>query len=249
MNWDLTDRSLCMISGVSPELEMKFYQQGVTSLEVLRNRCASFFPATRAEKLNRAIRRFQKFRKLEMTDAIVNAFPCGHRVRVVRDRFEKACFLDVETDGYSRITCLSTCLNGEMRSFRDGANLDDFLEVWMRADVLVSFNGKRFDVPLILQTFGLSQVPAHVDLMDEARHYGYVGGLKRIERMIGFMRKESEGMDGEDAVELWRCYKKNGGTAALEKLIAYNQEDVKSLLALYQRILLLSLENKSLIDK
>ncbi len=185
---------------------------------------------------------------LGLTDGIVNAFPCGHRIRVLSDRFERTCFLDIETDGNMRITCISTQMNCQSATFIRGRNLNDFLNIWQQAELVVSFNGKRFDVPIILQTFGLSRTPAQIDLMDEARHYGLTGGLKLVEKEIGFLRSGSGGMNGMDAVELWNRFEHSGDEDALGLLKCYNREDVESLVALYKWLLRMSLENCLIFD-
>lgn len=248
MNWSLTEQSLCQITGISPDLECRLRRSGVTSISMLECRCDDVFASTRAKRVRTSINRYRKFKELGLTDGIVNSFPCGHRVRVLHDMLEHACFLDVETDGKSQVTCISTHLYDKTESFLLGRNLDDFLDVWKRAKIVVSFNGRRFDIPLVLRTFGLTSVPAQIDLMDEARHYGLSGGLKQIEKTTGFIRGESKGMNGLDAVDLWRCYKSSGDEGAVEKLMRYNRDDVESLLALYHCILPLSLENGLFID-
>lgn len=243
MNWRLTEHSLCQIAGITPELECKLMRSGMTSVAQLGLRCGEMFPISRAERIRTSIARHRKFRELGMTDGIVNAFPCGRRVRVLSDRFERACFLDVETDERMRITCISTLMDCQAATFTRRRNLDDFLDVWQKAELLVSFNGKRFDVPIIQRTFGLTRVPAQIDLMDEARHYGLTGGLKQIEKAIGFQRDGSAGMNGMDAVVLWHRFDHSGDEDALETLKRYNREDVESLVVLYKWLLRMSIEN------
>lgn len=248
MNWRLTEQSLCQIAGITPELECKLMRSGVTSVMQLGLRCGEMFPISRAERIRTSIARYVKFRDLGMTDGIVNAFPCGHRVRVLSDRFERACFLDIETDERMRITCISTQMDHQSATFLRGQNLDDFLDVWQQAELVVSFNGKRFDVPIILRTFGLTRTPAQIDLMDEARHYGLTGELKQIEKEIGFQRDGSAGMNGMDAVALWHRFEHSGDEDALEVLKRYNREDVESLVVLYKWLLHMSLENRLIFD-
>ncbi len=248
MNWRLTEQSLCQIAGITPEQELKMMRSGITSVALLKLHCGEMFPPAHAARIRASIARYEKFRDLELTDGIVNAFPCGHRVRVLCDRFERACFLDIETDERMRITCVSTQMNCQSSTFLRGRNLDDFLDVLHKAELVVSFNGKRFDMPIIRRTYGLTEVPAQIDLMEEARHYGFSGGLKKIEDMIGFCRTPSKGMNGVDAINLWNRFLSSGEEGIVEKLMQYNQEDVESLVALYRWLLPLSLENGLFID-
>lgn len=249
MNWQLTNQSLCQIKGISPSLEIQLRKAGVRTVAQLGTCCCHWFSEKRGLSIREAVKRFSVFTAAGLTDAIVNAFPCGHRVRVVHDRYDATAFLDIETDGMSassRITCISVCMSGKMTSYIRGRNLDEFLNVWEAAEVLVSFNGKRFDIPIIQREFGLSRVSAQVDLMDEARHYGLSGGLKSIERVIGFARDKSTCENGKDAIKFWDEYLR-GNNEALESLVTYNRADVDSLVALYRHLLPLSLENGAFV--
>lgn len=242
MSWKLTDQSLCQIAGISPELEIELNHRGVHGPREVLLQCEGRFSPVRMVRVRESVARFARLRELELTDAIVNAFPCGHRVRVVQDRYRATCFLDVETDECTRITVVTTVMGGFVRTFTRGQNLDDFLLVWKDAEIVVTFNGKRFDIPVLRREFGFTCVPAHVDLMDEARHYGLAGGLKAIEKRIAYARV-TEGMSGEDAPGLWKKYCETGDQELLGRLVCYNQEDTLSLVALFRHLLPLSLEN------
>ena len=53
-------------------------------------------------------------------------------------------------------------------------------------------------------------------------------GLKLVEQKLGITRQLT-GVSGKDAVALWYTYTKTGCTEALNKLLAYNREDVENL--------------------
>lgn len=246
MNWRLTDQSLCQIAGISPEYEIELRRRGCLSYRNLSDMTGNASTRLRRKQIDESVRVFEKCRGLGLIDAVVNAFPCGYRCRVLHDRLENVCFLDIETDAAerrSRITCIGTMMNGVPRSFVRGENLEEFLDIWHGAEVLVTFNGKRFDVPIIQREFGLSTVPAQVDLLDEARNYGLRGGLKQIEAHIGFKRKSSTGKTGLDAIELWDVFKREGSLEARDQLLRYNLEDVEALVHLYRYLLPFSIEN------
>ncbi len=181
-----------------------------------------------------------------LADWFVNHLPAGHKVRAILQFMPAATFYDIETDGVSATaitTCISTLQDGLLKTFVRGRDLDDFLDVWSKTKILVGFNSKRFDTPCVCKTFGLSGVPAQVDLMDEARRYGFRHGLKSIEKDIAFERCNTECSGGEDAVRLWNEYALTGSAGALERLIAYNRDDVRSLWHLTFVLARLSLEN------
>jgi uncharacterized protein YprB with RNaseH-like and TPR domain len=56
---------------------------------------------------------------------------------------------------------------------------------------------------------------------------GVGGGLKKIEKFFGIDRGEdTDGLTGYDAVLLWRRWEMTRNQGALDKLVAYNREDV-----------------------
>lgn len=58
---------------------------------------------------------------------------------------------------------------------------------------------------------------------------GYSGGLKKIEKELGLVRgEEIEGVDGYEAVRLWKAYQW-GDKAALDTLVEYNTADIVNL--------------------
>ncbi len=242
------DQSLCILDGISPASEISLRNRGYLTTRQLLAHADELFSSKHARSLRSDYELISKARQLNRLDVLVNHFPCGYRVRVLHDFFDEALFYDIETDGCaasSNITCISVYVNGTLMSFVRDKNLNDFVDCFHRAKLLVSFNGKRFDTPTVCRTFRLSTIPAQIDLMDESRHFGFRGGLKAIERQMGFERIHSEGVSGLDAISLWDEYMKEQDEDALEKLIAYNQEDVLSLVFLYKTILKLSTENVS----
>ena len=59
---------------------------------------------------------------------------------------------------------------------------------------------------------------------------GIRGGLKKIEKQFEIERPEGiDGLNGLDAVKLWRRFERFKDESALEKLIAYNRADVVNL--------------------
>lgn len=247
----ILDQSLCMMSGVSPEAECRFHRQGILTCRQLACEAEKFMSKSHAARVRNSFAEWEVVRSSGSFDWIVNHLPVGHRVRALRDCWNGALFYDIETDGTlsaSCITCISTLRNGSLRTFWRDNNLPEFLSEWTKAKILVSFNGKRFDTPIVCKSFGLTSIPAQIDLMNEFAHFGYRGGLKAIERQIGFTRKEANCANGLDAIFLWNEYKKNKSVEILETLQRYNQEDVLSLEFLARHLMRLSLENITIFE-
>lgn len=243
----ILDQSLCQLDGLSPNAEVTLRNQGIWTARQLASQADELFSPRHAARIKESFFRFDLLKTLGLLDALVKSFPCGHRVRVLADYYQQALFLDVETTGLtldnSHITCISICRNGVFSSFVQGNNLLDFLYEWAKTKLIVTFNGKRFDIPMLQREFRFTTIPAHIDLMEEASHFGYKGGLKSIEKQTGFQRMENVCKDGQTALNLWQKYKNGNYLDDLDKLLQYNQEDVRSLTFLWRIILKCSLEN------
>ncbi len=143
-------------------------------------------------------------------------------------------FLDIETTGLDigrdALTVVGLYDGTRRRSFVRGANLEDLPQALEACQLLVTFNGSRFDVPFLRRAFPRMRLDQlHLDLMNPLHRLGYWGGLKRIERRLGIERSdETAGMGGFDAVRLWHDYEA-GNDDALDTLVAYNLEDVVNL--------------------
>jgi uncharacterized protein YprB with RNaseH-like and TPR domain len=97
--------------------------------------------------------------------------------------------------------------------------------------MIVTFFGAGFDLPVLEKQFrGLVFDQIHLDLCPTLSRIGLRGGLKKIEKVLNIERSpETVGLNGYDAVLLWRRYTRLRDDAALERLIAYNREDVVNL--------------------
>ena len=154
--------------------------------------------------------------------------------RLYKDFADKTLYLDVETTGlslhYDRITLIGT-FNGEgVQYFIRDNNLDEFSEYLANYEVVVTFNGKLFDIPFIQKQYvGIRVPPVHIDLRYLLRSIGVIGSLKRIECSLGLSRpSELQSINGREAVVLWTKFLK-GDDHALEKLLVYNSYDTFNL--------------------
>ncbi len=149
--------------------------------------------------------------------------------------FRSRCvYLDIETDGGSGGNSITTIGMWDGKSFQclvKGDNLGNFPDIISNYSMIVTFYGSGFDLPMLEKGFkGLKFDQIHLDLCPTLRRIGIRGGLKRIEKQLGIKRgDDTEGLDGLDAIRLWRRYTALGDNAALELLIAYNREDVVNL--------------------
>jgi len=160
--------------------------------------------------------------------------PPGELWRLYPEFSEKIAFLDIETTGLylgaDVITLIGLFDGQDTKVFIRGINLEEFAQEIKKYSLIVTFNGKRFDIPFIRRTLGeLPPYQAHIDLLYPLRKLGYRGGLKAIEAQLGLEREGAlKEADGFLAVLLWHEYQQ-GNKPALDTLIRYNLEDVVNL--------------------
>ena len=159
--------------------------------------------------------------------------PSNHKWRAFHDFQGRALYVDIETTGFMDddcITVIGTYDGQKAKSFVAGVNLDEAVDELEAHPLIVTFNGAQFDMPIIRRRFRNSFFNhIHVDLRFPLKRLGYGGGLKRIEQDFGIERSgRTKGLDGWDAVRLWREYR-NGHDAALDLLLEYNREDIRNL--------------------
>jgi uncharacterized protein YprB with RNaseH-like and TPR domain len=122
-------------------------------------------------------------------------------------------YLDIETTGLeswsNKITTIALYDGNSIYHYVNGQNLDDFVDDIKRYKVIVTYNGKSFDVPFIESYFKITLNSAHIDLRYILSSLGYTGGLKSCEIQLGMDRGNLSNIDGYFAVLLWFEYQKN----------------------------------------
>jgi uncharacterized protein YprB with RNaseH-like and TPR domain len=159
----------------------------------------------------------------------------------VFERFkDRAVYLDIETSGGGQdpdeITVIGLYDGLSVQTFVNGMNLDGFELAVAEHDLVITFNGSQFDLPMIRRHFPhIAIPPAHIDLRFLLKRLGYSGGLKMIEKASGLARDRNiDGMNGYEAVMLWQAYRR-GDHRALERLIQYNTADIVNLKPLMEK--------------
>ena len=131
---------------------------------------------------------------------------------------------------YDEITVIGTFNGYSPRFFVKDNNLRDFPEYLKKFKIIVTFNGKLFDVPFIKKAFPNIEIPkVHIDLRFLLHTIGLYVPLKEIEKQIDFVRPgELKDVGGREAVILWHQYLK-GDSKSIEDLLLYNAHDVVNL--------------------
>jgi uncharacterized protein YprB with RNaseH-like and TPR domain len=165
-------------------------------------------------------------------DHFFTSLPAAHQWRAFADFRHRAAYLDIETTGMgpgTGITTIALYDGTSVRTYVQGRNLADFEKDVADYALLVTFNGKCFDVPILERAFNMRLPGAHIDLRYVLKALGYSGGLKACEKSFGLNRGGLDGVDGFFAVILWNEYRRTGDERVLETLRAYNAADVLGL--------------------
>ena len=155
-------------------------------------------------------------------------------------------YLDIETTGLSRhyddITVIGIYLTHDLEHeliqlVGEEVTSANVLSVLEKVDKVFTYNGSRFDLPFIEHRLGLNleSLFSHCDLMYDCWRRNLRGGFKAVERQLGIPRQLT-GIDGYNAVQLWWRYKNHGDRDALSLLLKYNEEDVRNLKALREKL-------------
>lgn len=146
---------------------------------------------------------------------------------------KKIAYLDIETTGTSttdHITVIGVYDGEKTNSYIYGENIDDFKKDIQKYDMVATFNGSLFDIPFIKREMDVDLPSLHVDLRFLLASLEITGGLKKIEKAFGFQRENDlDGLNGYDAIILWRKYRKSKNRDFLDLLVRYNGADVENL--------------------
>jgi len=159
--------------------------------------------------------------------------PANQSWRIFPEFRKSLVYLDIETTGLDRhcesITTIALYNGHEVKTYVHRQNLDDFIEEIYHYNVIVTYNGKSFDIPFIESFFNIRLDHAQIDLRYVLYSLGYRGGLKGVEHQLGTDRGNLRDVDGFFAVLLWEEFIKTKNRRTLETLLAYNVQDTINL--------------------
>ncbi len=231
------ENSFIGVDGVGEQTEQSIWEQGVTHWD-------EFEPAVvggkRGDRIDQFIDEGREYLDVADVAYFDRCFPSSEQWRLYETFAERACFFDIETTGLderrNQVTTVSLHQAGETETLVAGDDLTagNLRAAFSDADLLVTFNGKRFDVPFLEANFDIDLQRPHLDLMYTCKKIGLSGGLKQVEQDIGIERDRPD-ISGQDAVRLWREHER-GQDGSLETLISYNREDTVNLQTLADEV-------------
>jgi uncharacterized protein YprB with RNaseH-like and TPR domain len=228
----MLEHTFCHINGIGARSEAELWAKGALSWE---DALAGRFEASRPFKdfLKRKIE--ESAQQLEAGNArfFSERLGSGFAWRMFNAFRRSTVYLDIETTGVSgegeHITTIAMYDGERVHSYVHDENPLWVREFLAQFKVVVTYNGKSFDVPMIRKHLSLEMDHAHLDLRFILASLGLKGGLKGCERRLGISREELDGADGYTAVLLWEDFRRTGARKSLETLLAYNALDAANL--------------------
>lgn len=174
------------------------------------------------------------------------------------DNLKNMIFLDTETTGLSGGTGTLAFLVGMARFDDEGLKLTQFLvedpseepamllefsNQTADIDVVVTFNGKSFDMPLLRSRYVLNRLPipfgewGHLDLLHLSRRIWRQRlasrSLKDLEQEILHIPRSEDEVPGWMIPEIYFDYLRSGDATQIANVVYHNAMDIVSLAALY----------------
>lgn len=221
------------IPGIGNKSEQQIWASGITSWDNLIDSDEFKLSPKRIETLIQYTQDSIKNMNDNNPCHFADLLPANMHWRLFPEFRDSIVYLDIETTGLDmfgfEITTIALYDGKSIHYYVQGQNLNDFIADIERYNVIVSYNGKTFDIPFIENFFRIKLNHAHIDLRYILKSLGYSGGLKRCEKALGIDRGDLDGVDGYFGILLWNDYQQNRNPKALETLLAYNIEDVVNL--------------------
>ena len=160
---------------------------------------------------------------------------------------------DWMADGRFRVRQLTTTTMGA-----ETAMLRTFA-TWLQPDtVLVSYNGKCYDAPLLKTRYRLARLPdpltalGHLDRLHPVRrHWKSVWENCRLataeRELLGVIREDD--LPGSEAPAAWLTYLRGGPSTNLRRVAAHNAQDLKSLAGVLLRLSALGADSCAMANK
>ncbi len=236
----MLEQSFSHIKGIGSKTEIQLWSSNIHDWPSLKN--TKNFPLShrKYDYLKKEIIKSEKHLKSNNPNYFSNGLTSSQHWRLFKNFKSTTAYLDIETTGLYASSAIITTIaiyDGEkIKYYVNGENLNDFKEDIFEYNLLVTYNGKCFDIPFIEKFFNISLDHSHIDLRYVLHSLGYSGGLKGCEKQFGISRNDLEGVDGFFAIYLWEEFVQNKNQKALDTLLAYNIEDVVNLEYLMHKV-------------
>jgi len=228
----MLNSSFLHIPSIGQKTEKKIWESGIKTNEEFVNLLPDSIPPRTRKKITNHI--ITSTSNSEDPHHFYDNLPSSEQWRIFKRFQNSTAYIDIETTGLDsyrdEITTIALYDGENIKHYVNGINLNEFKDDILNYDVIVTYNGKTFDVPFIESFLNIEMEHCHLDLRYILKSLGYSGGLKSCEKQLGIGRGDDlDGVDGFMAVLIWNHYSRRNDKKALETLLAYNIEDVLNL--------------------
>ena len=230
----MLEGTFCHLPGIGPKTERRLWAEGfVHWLDLLRALESGRAPVRCGKGVREGLEASLDSLSRNDSEYFAERLPGDQMWRLFSVFRGQTAYVDIETTGLGggldHITSIALYDGRQAVTYVHGENLERFEDDIGAYQLVVTFNGSRFDLPFLRRQLRPSLPLAHIDLRFLLKSLGVSGGLKRCEERFGLGRCDLGGVDGYAAVLLWRAYEATERPEILETLLAYNVQDVLSL--------------------
>ena len=246
------------IPGIGEKTEEFLWSRGILNWGTFKEKSkVKGLSENKRKLIEKYLHKIEKKNYRHCASFFANNLPSKEYWRVYKDFIDKTIFLDIETTGlslyYDKITVIGTFNGKKVKIFIKDNNLEEFMDYIKNYEIIITFNGKIFDIPFIKKELPNIRIPPlHIDLRYLLRDLGFKGPLKKIEKKLGIKRPENlQEVNGREAVSFWNKFLR-GDNKALENLILYNIFDIvnlKYIMDLYYLKKLSQIQHKLIRDE
>src|SRR5450631_102932 len=226
-----------LVPGFGPARERRLWCAGIADWSDLAGSAAPVVAGRAGPLLRIAVSDAMAALGRGDANRLARALPASEHWRLFETFGADAAYLDIETGddawGQQGISAIGFLDRDGPRLLLAGRDLHLFPELARKWRLLVTFNGRSFDVPILRRAFPDWTPPAcHIDLRHLLARLGHHGGLKQIENEIGVLNlarpPHLRRISGWDACHLFRRGR-DGDRTALRLFAEYNLYDVINL--------------------
>lgn len=188
------------IQGIAAINEQRLWESGIRNWDALTEGIPIPVSPARRYLLKKGIEESGNHLHQKNPAYFLNRLASNQHWRLFPELRHTMVYLDIETTGLGRyfnpITIIALYDGQSIKTYVQWQNLDDFIEDIQRYKVIVTYNGKCFDVPFIESYFKIRLNHAQIDLRYIFKSLGFRGGLKGCERQFGIDRGDPKDVDG-----------------------------------------------------
>src|SRR5690349_15023973 len=160
--------TFCHIPGISPLAEQRLWSAGIDCWDAALKAEPLVLPRRSGTAFSEHLR--DSLTHLEQSNPhhFAGALKANQHWRLFPEFRHTIAYLDIETTGLGYSDAITTIViyDGQrLRHYVQGDNLNDFKRDIQEYAMVVTYNGKSFDVPFIERFFRIKMNHAHIDLM------------------------------------------------------------------------------------